>query len=514
MPPRFASGNALVARAAGSRTPLVHTGRCTREETYVGSLAPRLHRSRDVVGRGRVVLCLAVVTLAGTARADHTLTLDDALALAREHNRDLRASRARLAAAQEGIAEARAALLPQIAAQGKYTHNYKQVTFNFSLFSQSTVGLAQTIRTSTHDPSEAAALAMFEAQTSAMIAATPPIQIQLSEQFDGYLAANVPLVAPAQWYTLAAAGASVRSSEASYEVNEADVLVAVAQAFFAAAGTDELVAARQNAVSVAKETYSVAQARAEVQAVNLVDVTRAEAASVRAQQDLAVAENQRAIAYRALATLIDTHDTFQVVPPNVQPHEAGDRAVLVREALAKRPELSADRSAIEAARETAKSYAWRWSPVLSAWGTGRLFNYTGFSGDKFAWAVGLQLDWVLYDGGLRDAQRRVAEAQQVEAQAALDLEQDKISDEVANALGTRDTQRAGVTAAERTVVLAKEALRIIRVQYDAGAVKQLDVLQAQDSLVSAEVALAQAHFDLALADIQLARATGAFPRQP
>jgi outer membrane protein TolC len=37
------------------------------------------------------------------------------------------------------------------------------------------------------------------------------------------------------------------------------------------------------------------------------------------------------------------------------------------------------------------------------------------------------------------------------------------------------------------------------------------VLQAQDVLVGAEVALAQAHFDVALADLQLRRAAGEFP---
>ena len=70
-----------------------------------------------------------------------------------------------------------------------------------------------------------------------------------------------------------------------------------------------------------------------------------------------------------------------------------------------------------------------------------------------------------------------------------------------------------MAAAERAVELARETLRLIRAQYEAGTVKQLDVLQAQDALVGAEVALAQAHFDVALADVQLRRAAGAFPGQ-
>jgi outer membrane protein TolC len=52
---------------------------------------------------------------------------------------------------------------------------------------------------------------------------------------------------------------------------------------------------------------------------------------------------------------------------------------------------------------------------------------------------------------------------------------------------------------------------LVRAQYDAGTAQQLDVLQAQDSFVASEVAVAQAHFDLALADLQLKRAAGIFP---
>jgi outer membrane protein TolC len=112
---------------------------------------------------------------------------------------------------------------------------------------------------------------------------------------------------------------------------------------------------------------------------------------------------------------------------------------------------------------------------------------------------------------VRDAQRHIAEAQRREAEARLELLADTVSDEVANARGSLDTKRKGVGAAQRAVDLARETLRLIRAQYEAGTAKQLDVLQAQDVLVGAEVALAQAHFDVALADLLLHRAAGEFP---
>jgi outer membrane protein len=118
---------------------------------------------------------------------------------------------------------------------------------------------------------------------------------------------------------------------------------------------------------------------------------------------------------------------------------------------------------------------------------------------------------VVFDGGVRDAQRHLAEAQRREAEARLELLGDSVSDEVANAHGSLETKRKGVSSAQRAVELARETLRLVRAQYEAGTAKQLDVLQAQDVLVAAEVALAQAHFDVALADLQLRRAAGEFP---
>ena len=461
--------------------------------------------------RAGALFAALVVASAGAARADRTITLDDALALARTHNRDLRAARERLAAANAGVEQARAALLPTIAAQGKYTHNYKEVDFDAGALAAPTFGLADAIKATTNVPAEAAAIEIVESQAKAALAAQPTVVIQKQEELDGVLSASVPLVAPPLYYALSAAQHNRDASGAGYQVTEAGVLLGVAQAYFAAAGTDELVVARQDAVKVATETFDVARARVAAELANQVESTRAETALIRAQQDLAEAETARAAAYRALATLLGTREALQVQAAKALPGEPGAFDALVGEARAHRPELAAERATIAAAEANARAGAWRWSPTLSAFANLRGQNYTGFSGDKYAWAVGVQLDWLVFDGGARDAQRHVAEAQRREAEARLELLADTVSDEVANARGALETKRKGVGAAQRSVELARETLRLVRAQYEAGTARQLDVIQAQDVLVGAEVALAQAHFDVALADLQLRRAAGAFP---
>ena len=66
-------------------------------------------------------------------------------------------------------------------------------------------------------------------------------------------------------------------------------------------------------------------------------------------------------------------------------------------------------------------------------------------------------------------------------------------------------------AASRAVELAKETIELVRTQYEAGTVTQVDLLQAQDALVGAQEALAQLRFDLAVADLTLRKTAGTFP---
>jgi outer membrane protein TolC len=461
--------------------------------------------------RTSAILGALVLASAGTVAADRTLTLDDAIALARAHNRDLRAARERVVVANAGVEQARAALFPTLAAQGRYTHNYKEVDFEAAALAAPTFAIADAIRATTTSPGESAAIAAAENQSKAALAAQPTVVIQKQEELDGVINATVPVLSPPLYYALSAARESRNASDAGYQVTEAGVLVSVAQAYFAAAGTDELVVARQDAVKVATETFDVAKARVAAELANQVESMRAETALVRAQQDLTEAQNTRAAAYRALATLLGTREPIQVKAIPWVAGEPGAFEALVGEARARRPEIAAERATIAAAEANARASVWRWSPSLSAFANLRGQNYTGFSGDKYAWAIGLQLDWLMFDGGARDAQRHIAESQRREAEARLELLADTVSDEVANARGSVETKSKGVSAAQRSVELARETLRLVRAQYEAGTARQLDVLQAQDVLVGAEVALAQAHFDVALADLQLRRAAGAFP---
>jgi outer membrane protein TolC len=413
---------------------------------------------------------VAGMLVAQAGPAEREVSLDEALALARKANRTLVADRARLAQAQTNLDLAWAALFPTVAAQGKYTRN--NVAFEFPT-------------------------------------PTGILTVQPKNQLDGVVGFTAPLIVPPAYGALESVKSSVHAAEAQFETSLATVLFGVAQSFYAAAIADEVMSARQSNIEVAQATLENARTRFENGSVTRVDVDRAELALVRAEQAARESRFAQEQAYRALATLIQAERNFKVQPATVAPDIAEPADLQL--ALRLRPEFRALEMTARSATQQRRAQAWRWAPALSAFGNVRAFNYDNFAGERHAWAIGAQLDWVLYDGGVRDAQRHLADAQAQEAFAQAAVLRDAIRDDLANNHGLLETKHHAQVAAERSVALAIETLALVRTQYEAGHSAQIDLLQAQDGLVAAKEALAQAHFEVAIADLTLRRAAGTFP---
>ena len=418
---------------------------------------------------GVAILCAGAL-VARAQPAPLELTLDEALALGRKANRSLVAERARLAQAQANLDLAWTTLFPTVAAQGKYTRN--NIAFSFQLGPEN-------------------------------------LTIQPKNQLDGAISFTAPLILPAAYVALESVKSTFHAAEAQFETSMDAVLFGVAQAFYAAAIADEVKAARQSNIDVARATLDNARTRFDNGSVTKVDVDRAELALVRAEQAARESRLAQEQTYRALATLIQSDRDFKVRP--AASSETAEESGSLESALHLRPEFRALELTTKSAEAQRRAYGWRWAPSLSAFGNLRAFNYDNFAMERHSWAIGAQLDWVLYDGGVRDAQRHLANAQAQEAAALTAVLRDAIRDDLANGHGLLETKRHAQRAAERSVALAVETLALVRTQYEAGNSAQLDLLQAQDGLVAAKEALAQAHFEVAVADLTLRRAAGVFP---
>lgn len=477
------------------------------------------------------------------------LSLLEALELASKNNRDLQAARVRLRASYSDVERAMAALLPTLNLQGKMTINepvvslsldqsasvfnsavqgaqildlqaqagtagmpgaatnavYALVCNNASNYSQSIQDICANRSKPPPTPAESEKL-LTDALTGSNIKADIVPRLQL----DAFLVANIPLIAPAAYPALKGARLNYQAQEKQLAVTATQILQSVAVSYYAAAGNDELVVARKHAIEVAQKTLDTEKVRLAAGVVNRVSVTRAELALIQAEQRLREALDNRAAAYRSLASLLRiAAGTFKVVPPppptDTQLSSADD---LVSQAMDRRPELLASQLQQRAFGQQSFSQLLRWVPSLSLFGNVRLTNATGFAGRADSYAMGLQLDWLIFDGFARDAQRHAFEAQRRDAQLRMEQLRDTISDEVISGRRNVETRRRGLVTAERSVQMARETLELVRTQYQAGTATQLDLLNAQDTLIQAEVGVAQARFDLSLAVLNLRRLTG------
>lgn len=421
---------------------------------------------------GMTALLVAVSSGAAgpTLAADASVTLEQALALARKNNHSLALERGRLSEAQTAVEQVSSALLPTVAGQARFTRNYREVDIPF--------GGANLL-------------------------------LQPLNQWDLGATATVPVVVPAAYRARSAAKTSAHASEARFDATEADLLLGVANTFLAAAAADEILVARHSSLGLAVRTLQVAQKRAAVGAVTAFDVDRAQLAVIQARQQVAEAENARAQVYRALGTLIGVNGPFTIQSelPQAPRPETSDVGL----ALHLRPEYRAAEFVLRSAEDLRSARAWEWAPALSAFGNVRRFNYDNFAVDRHSWAVGGQLDWILFDGGARDAQRHAAAAVEAQAQAQIELVRESVRDDLANSAGTLRTKQQAQDAAEQSVTLSRRALELARAQYEVGAGTELDLLQAQEAVDASQVALARAHFDVAAADLALRHAAGTFP---
>jgi outer membrane protein TolC len=455
----------------------------------------------------RTFVTAAVAGLASPAAAQREVTLEDALQLARQQSRELRVASARLERSASTIDEARAALMPQVTTRGRYAHNNREVTLDVGAeLGRTVLGLADAIRAGGGNPSLNASIDDYSRRLSATAGA--PIVIQKSTQLDADFRVVIPLFAPHARDTVSAAERTHAAHAAERDTTESDVLLAVAQAFYAAAAADELVVARRNAITVATQTVATAKARVQQGTATNLETLRAQVALDRTHQAAVEAEDVCARAYRTLATLLDTRESLHAVAPETIDPLTEPAETLIEAAMRQRPELTFYQRSLDATAASFRASSTSRAPTISAFGDAQTFNYAGFSGEKYFWAAGLQLDWQLFDGGIRAARRRQALADRREYEARLALTRDTIADEVSNAWRIVGTKRRALETAVRARELSRETLRVVRLQYAAGTALQLDLLSAQDSLVSAEVATAQARFDLALADLQLRHDTG------
>ncbi|OLC11323.1 MAG: hypothetical protein AUH41_00800 [Gemmatimonadetes bacterium 13_1_40CM_66_11] len=287
----------------------------------------------------------------------------------------------------------------------------------------------------------------------------------------------------------------------------------VALAYARGVRAQAVVAARQADSALAAELVglAVAQQRAGVSAS--IDVTRARTQLVDAAGGLVVAANQldRAKIDLARALGIDPNTPITLTDSlNAQLGAAdvpADRNTAVTQAVATRPDLLAEQSRGAAARQTASAISAERLPRLDVEA-----DY-GFSGLRVADAVGtrqvaVEVTLPILDGFRREGRRAEQEAVVRESDVRVrDLRQ-QVTADVDGALLDLGSAGAQQQIATERLQLAAQEVSEARQRFKAGVAGNIEVINAQSSLLRARDADIDARFAAVSARIALARSVG------
>jgi outer membrane protein TolC len=424
----------------------------------------------------RVVLLAALLGASGgSPRAE---TLDEAWALALQHDNALASVRSRADAAGFDAQAARAQRWPTVAVAGSYSQLDDSPAFDFAF-----TGLP----------------------------IVPPEMFKNDQLIMGTAAITIPLFTSGRISSsIAAAEALQRGAGAQVTAATADLKLAVADAYVdVLRARKALEVARSNVQtleSLARDTGSMFERelvpRNELLAaqVALADAKQNELRAANAVEVTLAGYNRRLGAPMDRPAELDETIAVAFELP-------GTLEALTEQALARRTELTALDAQAEAYGQMARTERSRVLPQLALTG-GYQYLENQFLDDNDVGMAGIGVQWALFDGGQSrkraaslERTRRATQQQHADAASLIALQVRQ------SWLGLHEARQRVVVTAD-AAAQADESLRIAQERYRAGLGTQTQLLEAETLRVQALSNRDDAVLDASLAQLRLARSVG------
>ena len=426
-----------------------------------------------MIGRNLIRNCLLVtitsLTLAMTApgqeRTENVLTLDQAIELARSHNRELKQAGLEIHKQQEAFSEARTQLYPRFD--------------TYFLGSELLTPLDFTIKSGTLGTFPATG--PIPAKDSVIHTPARPVAI-----------ASVTVTQPLT--QLLRIDLSIRQqrlatelSQQSYLEHQQVLVNEVRHAYYAILQSQSEVESQRALLAYLEELQQLTARRLQQEAVLKADSLRITAQRTKALYQLTVTEDALADRKEALNRLLGRdlleEFTVEMVPASL-PEESGLQQAR-KVAIEMRPEIKAETIKKERAALDTKIERTRYIPDISIQA-----NYATTPNISFlpqnVGAVGVLLTWQPWDWGQKRhniAQKVVAEKQ---ALLSIDNVRDQVLQEVDSTFRRLHEARELLTAAQAARDAEAEKLRNEMDAYSHQTIVLSDLLQQQSSVASAE----------------------------
>ncbi len=397
-------------------------------------------------------------------------SLLDALGVAYETNPQLAAAQAGLRATDEGVAQANANWRPSISAGGTYgfeKYNYSGAPGWFG---------------------------------------THPLQ--------GQLVVTQQIFRGGRTYAeIGKAKAQVRAGRAELLAAEQTVLLAGATAYMDVVRDTVIVSLRQHNVDVLRRQRDMTSLEFKAGSLTRTDVAQSEARLAAAQADLTAAEGQLAVSRsNFMQTIGRPSETLEENPalPRVVPNSE-DAALAL--ALKQNPALVSAQENERAASYAVDDAIGALLPQVSVQGgyqySQQSYNSTiGAGSVVHGLGVMAQVNVPIYQGGAEEATVRQAKELHAQAQLNVNVTDLQVRNAVSSAWNTFQAAQASITSNQATEKADEIAFLGVSKEQQVGGRTVLDVLNAQQELLNAQVAVVTSQRNATVAAFQMLAAAG------
>jgi outer membrane protein len=424
-----------------------------------------------------LLMPLALTAVSGGAAAE---TIEAALARAYQGNPQLNAQRAIVRQTDEGVAQALSGYRPTLSATATLGEQYSNVT---QVIPPLPPGLPNGIE--------------FSAKGY-----TTPKSVGVSGQqtlFNGDQTAN----------KVRAAESQVSAARETLRMMEESVLLSAATVYMDMSRDSANLEVQQNNIRVLQRTLQDTRNRFSAGQVTSTDVAQAEAQLAAGEATLHAAES----------TLMTTRANYRRVigndPEHLSAASAVDRlspptlAAAITVGSAQNPSVTAALYGVDVAQLQVKIAEGALWPTLALQGSVQQQSYPSLlMPNLFVGTAQLSLTVPLYQGGAEYSAIRLDKETVGQQRLNVDQVRDQIRANVVQAWGQLQAAKAQIEAAIRQNDAAERALKGVRDEALAGQRTTLDVLNAEQALVNARVALIIAQHDRVVASYSLLSAVG------
>lgn len=416
----------------------------------------------------RKMLLAATVALAPVGA--WATTLADSMTLAYRNSGLLDQNRALLRAADENVAQAVAALRPILNWQAGFTRSY---TVN---------GLPHG------NPGD-----------DKIEAATAQAALSLSLLLHDHGRSQ---------FAIDAAKEQVLATRANLVNIEQQVLLRAISAHMEVRRAQETLQLRRNNVRLIAEERRAARDRFDLGEVTRTDVSTAEASLAAARAQVAAAEGTLAQAREEYRAAVGQYPQNLRTPSAARPGRSESAAR--RYALANHPQVIAQRHTVSAAELSILQAEAAMKPRTSLSANTALRNNVmdDNRGTTFSQDIGVTIGGPIYQGGALSSVLRQAMAQRDAQRGQLHVVSDGVSQALGNAYATYEVTGLSINASRQQVEASRSAFNGIREEARLGSRTTIDVLDAEQNLLNARVALVSAQIDRVIASYNVLAAMG------